>query len=156
MLHVSSYSISQFLSLSTLNRLVQLYPTLHKPMQQSFASLSLKNLNGSVPPVDKSIVETSSLLYCSLPLTGGKVGATGLWRKSVDETLSLSWDCLRILRPSRPRSANHDHQQPLTSLEACSVLPLNLDRLSCCVLVLGDLLRWSSFRSLVTVTSFCT
>jgi hypothetical protein len=48
--------------------------------------------------MDGPVVQATSRLYAVLSVTGGKVGAAGLWRKSVDEILSIGWASLQALR----------------------------------------------------------
>jgi hypothetical protein len=87
----------KILCLETLSQLVLLFPSSHKQLHASFSTLTLKYLNGSSPaPSSMRLVAAASKLYAILPCTGGKVGASNLWRKSVDETLeftqaALSW-----------------------------------------------------------------
>lgn len=83
--------------MQTLTQLVLLFPSSHKLLHASLSTLTLKHLNGSSPaPSSGKLVAAASKLYSVLPCTGGKVGASNLWRKSVDETLeftqgALSW-----------------------------------------------------------------
>jgi hypothetical protein len=70
---------------------VQLHPTLHKPLHPSLSSIAMRFLNGSSAPILNPLLEPASRLYSSLHVTGGKVGASTLWRKAVDETVALAW-----------------------------------------------------------------
>ena len=52
--------------------------------------------------MDGPVVQVTSRLYAVLSVTGGKVGAASLWRKSVDETLSIGWASFHALRTTFP------------------------------------------------------
>jgi hypothetical protein len=52
--------------------------------------------------MDGPVVQATSRLYAVLSVTGGKVGAASLWRKSVDEILSIGWASLHALRTTFP------------------------------------------------------
>ena len=85
--------------METLTELVLLFPSLHKQLHASLSTLALKYLNGSSPaPSSKRLVTTASKLYAVLPCTGGKVGASSLWRKSLDETLEFTQSALSWLK----------------------------------------------------------
>ena len=87
------------LCLETLSQLVLLFPSSHKQLHASLSALTLKHLNGSSPaPSSIRLVAAASKLYAVLPCTGGKVGASNLWRKSVDETLEFTQDALSWLK----------------------------------------------------------
>ena len=85
--------------LTTLARLVPLFPTLHRASHPALATLSLKFLNGSAPhPTSRALLEAATRLYTNLHFTGGKVGAPNLWRRTVDETLASAWTTFFALR----------------------------------------------------------
>ncbi|KAG6903450.1 hypothetical protein C0995_005473 [Termitomyces sp. Mi166 len=87
------------LILTTLARLVPLYPTLYRSSHAALSTLVLRFLNGSAPnPTSDSLLKPASRLYTVLHFTGGKVGAASLWRKSVDETLLFGWNAFLALR----------------------------------------------------------
>ena len=89
----------EVLCFETLSQLVLLFPSSHKQLHASLSALTLKHLNGSSPaPSSKKLVAAASKLYAALPCTGGKVGASNLWRKSVDETLEFTQSALSWLR----------------------------------------------------------
>lgn len=89
----------EVLCLETLSQLVSLFPSSHKQLHASLSALTLKYLNGSSPaPSPMKLVTASSKLYATLPCTGGKVGASNLWRKSVDETLEFTQEALSWLK----------------------------------------------------------
>ncbi|KAH9938362.1 uncharacterized protein B0H18DRAFT_12189 [Fomitopsis serialis] len=59
-------------------------------------------------------------LYSVLPVTGGKVGAANVWRKSLDDTLGYAWNALAAMRrtsqpqllgrsPASHRRSSHGH-----------------------------------------------
>ena len=52
--------------------------------------------------MDGLVTQATSRLYSVLAATGGKVGATSLWRKSVDEILSIGWASLHAVRIAFP------------------------------------------------------
>jgi hypothetical protein len=53
--------------------------------------------------MDGPVVQATSRLYAVLSVTGGKVGAASLWRKSMDEILSIGWASLHALRTTFPK-----------------------------------------------------
>jgi hypothetical protein len=113
--------------------------------------------------MDGPVVQATSRLYAVLSVTGGKVGAASLWRKSVDEILSIGWASLHVLRTTflndgmtsypafkactETTSANMvpPRQAQPNLEEAIVTVPLNLDRLRCAVLALCDLLTYAFF-----------
>lgn len=147
---------AQVLILTTLARLVPLFPTLHRAPHSALSTLSLKFLDGSAPhPTSTALLEAASRLYANLHFTGGKVGATNLWRKTVDETLTSAWTAFLGLRSAFQSEGTSfsilidmyvnsctDHRgPPLSSDEAIVAVPLGIDRLQCCTVVLCHLLR---------------
>jgi hypothetical protein len=52
--------------------------------------------------MDGLVTRATSRLYSVLAVTGGKVGAASLWRKSVDEILSIGWASLQAIRTTFP------------------------------------------------------
>ncbi|OBZ65680.1 hypothetical protein A0H81_14314 [Grifola frondosa] len=124
-----------------------LYPTLHRALYGALSNLALKYLNGSAPsPTPQALVDTSSGLYAVLHLTGGKVGATNLWRKSLDDTLGFAWGAFSQMRTTYPdhgsKSSFRDHSKE----DPIIAVPLALDRLRAAVHVLGHLLRATTSR----------
>jgi hypothetical protein len=151
-------------SLTALATLIPLYPTLNRPYHAALSTLALRFLNGSAPePTEATLLHAASSLYATLHYTGGKVGSSNLWRKSVDETIGCAWIEYATLRstfrtqgmltqiirisgskdgiedvftgsvPKRNVSSNAHHPN--------FAVPLHLDRLKTCVTVLTDLLR---------------
>ncbi|KAI0775967.1 rRNA processing/ribosome biogenesis-domain-containing protein [Trametes elegans] len=136
------------LVVDTLVHIVSLYPSLCRPLHAALSNVALRHLNGSAPnPSPGAMVEACSRLYSVLPLTGGKVGAAGLWRKSVDDTIAFAWGALLQLRTTYPQQAyvNVANPGPLAEDPVVGV-PLALDRLRAGVRVLGDLLRATTSR----------
>ncbi|KJA29888.1 hypothetical protein HYPSUDRAFT_31915 [Hypholoma sublateritium FD-334 SS-4] len=129
------------LCMETLTRLIPLYPTTHRASSTTLSGFTLRYLNGSPTGfTNEAILSAASQLYAVLPLTGGKVGATNLWRKSLDETLAFGWEAFYCLRTTFPtegqfgeRSAPGDEPQ--------NNIPLNQDRLRCSIVILCDLFR---------------
>ena len=92
-------SSMQILAIETLTHLIQVYPSLHRSLHTGISTMTLQYLNGSSPqPMPPAIVAAASQLYSILHLTGGKVGAANLWRKSFDDTINFSWTSLSRLR----------------------------------------------------------
>jgi len=89
--------------METLAEIIIAYPTAHRASSASLSAFALRHLNASsMGPTNQEVLNAASRLYAVLPLTGGKVGATNLWRKSVDETLSFGWEALYSLRTTFP------------------------------------------------------
>ncbi|KAI9056538.1 hypothetical protein FKP32DRAFT_1599270 [Trametes sanguinea] len=136
------------LVIDTLSHIVSLYPSLCRPLLGPLSNVALRYLNGSAPtPTASSMVEACSKLYSVLPLTGGKVGASGLWRKSLDDTLAFVWGAFLQLRTTYndPAYANMA-RQPLSPEDPIISVPLALDRLRGGVQVIQDLLRAATSR----------
>ena len=147
---------TQVLIMTTLARLIPLFPTLHRASHSALSTLSLKFLNGSAPhPISKALLEAATCLYANLHFTGGKVGAPNLWRKTVDETVTSAWTAFLALRTTSQtegtsflisinmyvNSCTENKGPQLSSDEAVVAVPLGIDRLRCCTVVLCNLLR---------------
>ena len=79
--------------------MVSLYPSLCRPLHTQLSNIALRSLNGSTPtPTSSELVEAASRLYAVLPLTGGKVNAPTLWRKSLDDTVAFAWGAFLQVR----------------------------------------------------------
>ncbi|EPQ59104.1 hypothetical protein GLOTRDRAFT_103172 [Gloeophyllum trabeum ATCC 11539] len=105
-------AVLKILALNTLTMLVPLYPTLHKALHGSLSSLTLRFLNGTAPtPLSSDLVKAASRLYAVLHYTGGKVGAAGQWRKSLDDTLAFTWSALNRLLSTFSNSAMLSYTQ---------------------------------------------
>lgn len=135
----------KLLVLTTLTRLVPLYPTLHRPSHAALSALSLRFLDGSAPnPTSKTLLEAASRLYAALHFTGGKVGAANLWRKALDETLGFVWSSFSALRSTFATEGRP--APPVTDIEPHISILLNLDRLRCGTVVICDLLSATTHR----------
>ncbi|RDB22742.1 Pre-rRNA-processing protein rix1 [Hypsizygus marmoreus] len=138
----------KILILESLTKLVPLYPTLNRASHAALSALTLRFLSGNAPnPTRMPLLEAASQLYSVLPHTGGKVGAANLWRKSVDETLAFGWSAFFALRttfPTEGRNASRD--TAVSTDEAVMAIPLNVDRLRCCTVVLCNLLSATTQR----------
>ncbi|KAF8969481.1 rRNA processing/ribosome biogenesis-domain-containing protein [Flammula alnicola] len=126
--------------METLTRLIPLYPTTHRASSAALSAFALRYLNGSVTGLtNQKLTQAASQLYAVLPLTGGKVGAVNLWRKSLEETLAFGWEAFYSLRTTFPIEAQNIHR-PIPGNEPQIAVPLNQDRLRCSVVILCDLL----------------
>ncbi|KAI0375789.1 hypothetical protein BV20DRAFT_984840 [Pilatotrama ljubarskyi] len=130
------------LVMDTLAHVVSLYPSLCRPLHTALSNLALRHLNGSAPnPTPSLLVAACSHLYSVLPLTGGKVGAAGLWRKSLDETVAFAWGAFLQVRSTYSDAAPGNMARPGPPAEDPIVgVPLALDRLRAAVQVIRDLL----------------
>ncbi len=72
--------------------------------------------------MDGPVVRATSRLYAVLSVTGGKVGAASLWRKSVDEILSIGWASFHALRTTFP----NDGMISYPTLEPCTKIKFSL------------------------------
>ncbi|KAH9006875.1 rRNA processing/ribosome biogenesis-domain-containing protein, partial [Lactarius hatsudake] len=141
----------RLLAIDSLSALVPLYTTLHKALHGRLSALCLRQIGVSAGyPTDSSLARAASRLYSVLPATGGKVGSTTLWRKSVDEVMALSWASLHALRTTFrkdgstrcPLRQHHSLQEdPMVSI------PLNVDRLRAAVFALSGLLESTASRA---------
>ncbi|KAI0307217.1 hypothetical protein B0F90DRAFT_1814005 [Multifurca ochricompacta] len=148
----------KLLAIDTLSTMVPLYPAHFKALHGRLSALCLRQINGLARrTMDGSLTQAISRLYSILPVTGGKVGTPGLWRKSVDEVLAIGWASLHAVKSTihhdgligflTPKLCTEKHpanirprqSQPQQEDLAVSV-PLNVDRLRCAVLTLCDLL----------------
>ncbi|EDR12335.1 uncharacterized protein LACBIDRAFT_292824 [Laccaria bicolor S238N-H82] len=134
----------QVCALRTLAHLIPLYPTTSRASYPALSSLALQFLNGSaLSPTNITLLESASQLYAVLHQTGGKVGATNLWRKSLDETLAFGWDAFFALRTTFRDGASSSMNRRNAD---DSLALLNLDRLRSCVVVTGNLLSTTTQR----------
>jgi hypothetical protein len=151
----------QLLALDSLSALVPFYATLHKTLHGRLSTLCLRQISGSAGhPTDGSLAQAASRLYSVLPLTGGKVGSTTLWRKSIDELVALAWASFHALRTTFQRDGliSSSVSNPRTEESSASVgpfrqhqshqedlmvsIPLNVDRLRYAVFALSALLEY--------------
>lgn len=142
--------------MDTLTRLITLYPTAHRAPSAALSAFSLRHMNGSSStPSNTKLLDTISRLYSVLHLTGGKVGAVNLWRKSMEETLSFGHESLFSLRSTFPdegmlyiykillilkKFSGQTIRNPINNEPQIHV-PLNLDRLRCTVTIICNLMR---------------
>ncbi|KAH8830389.1 hypothetical protein DL96DRAFT_1592690 [Flagelloscypha sp. PMI_526] len=118
----------------TLTMMISLHPSLHRQLQPSIAQASLRFLDRNSPdPINHRILHAASKTYSVLPVTGGKVAAANLWRKSVQDTLQSASQAIRSLRLTF-EEGDCPPTDPLLDI------PLNLDRLQSSIVVLQDLL----------------
>ena len=141
--------------MDTLTRLITLYPIAHRASSAALSAFSLRYLNGSATSPSKTkLLDAISRLYSVLHLTGGKVGAVNLWRKSMEEALSFNYESLSSLRSTFPDEGmlytykisllNIVSGQTIkrqTTNEPQIHVPLNLDRLRCTITILCNLMR---------------
>ncbi|RPD67014.1 hypothetical protein L226DRAFT_477086 [Lentinus tigrinus ALCF2SS1-7] len=136
------------LAVETLTHIVTLYPSLCRPLHGSLSTLALCHLNGSSPtPTPSGHVEACSRLYAVLLLTGGKVNAPNLWRKSLDDTIAFTWGAFLQLRTTFADRGHGNIARPAPSAEDPVVaVPLALDRLRAAVQVVKDMLSTPTSR----------
>ncbi|EJF56606.1 hypothetical protein DICSQDRAFT_71225 [Dichomitus squalens LYAD-421 SS1] len=147
LLEKDSSTETAVLAIDTLEHIVSLYPSLCRPLHNQLSNVALRSLNGSAPtPMSDKLVEACSRLYAVLPLTGGKVNAPSLWRKSLDDTMTFAWGAFLQVRTTYPdRGYGVPHLAPPSDDPIVDV-PLALDRLRAATRVIGDLLRTSTSR----------
>lgn len=133
--------IPQILLLNTLSKIVKVHPSAHRASYTTISNVSLRYLNGSWPcPVEEPVMRAASQLFSCLPSTGGKVGAVGLWRNALDETLGIAWTALASVRTTFPDSPQSPKMSP--NDDPHMVVPLNLGKLKACTTVICDLLSY--------------
>ncbi|KAH9482766.1 hypothetical protein JR316_0004866 [Psilocybe cubensis] len=130
----------KILCLNTLSCVIKLYPTAHRASNTVLSALALRHLSGSSQgPTSSELLEAASGFFAVLPLTGGKVGAINLWRKSFDETLAFGLEAFHALRTTFP-IGGPNVPRPILVDEPQVAIPLNQDRLHCSVVTLQKLL----------------
>ncbi|KAF9453001.1 hypothetical protein P691DRAFT_802381 [Macrolepiota fuliginosa MF-IS2] len=133
-------------AVAALVNLVPLYPTLCKASYPTLSNLALRFLDGNPhTPVPFEVLSAASRLYSIIHVTGGKVGASSLWRKTLDETLvfgtSAFWSLRTTFSGTVPANVSiPPNEDPIT------FIPLQLDRLKCAVTILDDLLGTTVYR----------
>ncbi|KAI0750951.1 rRNA processing/ribosome biogenesis-domain-containing protein [Daedaleopsis nitida] len=134
--------------LDALAHVVSLYPSLCRPLHGSLSNIALRSLNGSAPtPTSRELLEASSKLYATLSLTGGKVNAPNLWRKSLDDTIAFAWGAFLQLRTTYPTQGYGNIARPEPPVEDPIIaVPLALDRLRAAVRILEDLFSVNASR----------
>ncbi|KAK2466090.1 hypothetical protein APHAL10511_001732 [Amanita phalloides] len=138
----------EVLILAMLSKLVFLYPNLHRASYSALSSLAMSNLDGRAPgPTNAGLMNTAAQLYVALHFTGGKLSAGDLWKKSIEETVAFGWNSFYALRTTFPtETQSTDVIANAGSDEPVVTIPLNLDRLRCCITILCDLLRAPTYR----------
>jgi len=92
--------------MQTLAVLVHAHPTLHIALQARMYNLTLVHLSGSSPsPSNPVLVQSAADLHAVVHLTGGKVRAAVVWRKSLDATLGSLHESLRELTQTSASSS---------------------------------------------------
>ncbi|KAH9045464.1 hypothetical protein EDB85DRAFT_2070270 [Lactarius pseudohatsudake] len=140
----------RLLAIDSLSALVPLYTTLHKTLHGRLSALCLRQIGVSAGyPTNSSLARAASRLYSVLPATGGKVGSTTLWRKSVDEVMALSWASLHALRTTFRKDASIGPLRQHQSLQEDPMvsIPLHIDRLRGAVFALSGLLESTASRA---------
>ncbi|KAH9049102.1 rRNA processing/ribosome biogenesis-domain-containing protein [Lactarius hengduanensis] len=140
----------RLLAIDSLSALVPLYTTLHKTLHGRLSALCLRQIGVSAGyPTNSSLARAASRLYSVLPATGGKVGSTTLWRKSVDEVMALSWASLHALRTTFRKDASIGPLRQHQSLQEDPMvsIPLHVDRLRGAVFALSGLLESTASRA---------
>lgn len=91
--------IDQVLFLGSLTRIVPLYPTLVRAYFGPLSEVSMAFLlNSSNAPSSKKLLRAASDLHAVLHFTGGKTGAGALWRKLLEDLITLALGSLHGLR----------------------------------------------------------
>lgn len=142
--------------MQTLSTLVLLYPNIHKASYSNISSMVLRLLSGQLQSSSNvSLFRSASQLFSVLHVTGGKVGAATLWRKSVDETLELGWNTYSLLRTTFPFDGlflqclpsihrlciGQRNYKPPANYDPLVAIPLHLEQLRATVMILCDLLK---------------
>ncbi|KAF5363543.1 hypothetical protein D9756_000360 [Leucocoprinus leucothites] len=133
-------------AMRTLANLIPLYPTLHKASYPALSSLALRFLDGHPhAPVPHELLSAASRLYSMIHVTGGKVGASSLWKKTLDETLSFGTNAFWSLRTTFVGQPPANVPLPPNE-DPVTFVPLQNDRLDCAVTILIDLLGATVYR----------
>ncbi|KAL0573964.1 hypothetical protein V5O48_007979 [Marasmius crinis-equi] len=131
------------LALRTITRLVPIYPNIHRANHASLSTLTLRILSANTTHSSRTLRDPAAELYSVLHLTGGKVGAATLWRKSLDERLADAWNAFGALRTSfkgGPVPSSDGSSDPAVAVS------YNLESLSTSVLILRRLLQSPTSR----------
>ncbi|KAG8765522.1 hypothetical protein FRC12_007447, partial [Ceratobasidium sp. 428] len=151
----------KILAIETLSQFTLHHPTHHRAIQQNLHSFTLGHLQGNSPiPSFPSPLSNNSVpslpsaairLHATLPLTGGKVGASVAWRKSVDSAIGTIWNLLVVLRRSYgdvapPATTPATFTLPPLPDDPALAVSLALDRLRCITKLLLHLLATPTAR----------
>ncbi|KAK1233310.1 hypothetical protein PQX77_003536 [Marasmius sp. AFHP31] len=143
------------LALKTMTRLIPIYPNIHRANHASLSALTLRILLETHGHVSRTLSGPAAELHAVLHLTGGKVGAATLWRKSVDERLADAWTAFGGLRTTfgdgqgwGADSFLPPECEPVLdpALDPAASVSLNLERLRSSILTLCHLLRSPTSR----------
>jgi hypothetical protein len=88
----------QTLLAQLLVRIIPLYPTLIRANHAHLSEFCTSVLWGTSTTASAPFVKAVSSLYAVLHFTGGKAGASSLWRKSFDELLTFASGSLHAMR----------------------------------------------------------
>lgn len=123
------------------------YPNAHRPTFSSLSTLALSFLNGGYPRATPTpLVEAASRLYSILHLTGGKVGAANLWRKALEDNMAFGWEAFHAVRTTFPNEGRNNQAPPQTGIDPSIAVPLNVDRIRCCSIIIRDMLSTMTTR----------
>ncbi|KAG8702043.1 hypothetical protein FRC08_003729 [Ceratobasidium sp. 394] len=150
----------KILAVDALTQFTTHHPTHHRALQQNLYSFTLEHLQGSFPLASSASLlldqPTTSLpaaairLHSALPLTGGKVGASVAWRKSVDSAIATIRSLLGTLRKTYgdviPSTTPPSFPLPPLPDDPAIAVPLALDRIRCMVRLLVHLLATPTSR----------
>lgn len=123
-----------------------IYPNAHRATFSNLSTLALSFLNGGYPrPTPAPVMEAAARLYSILHLTGGKVGAANLWRKALDDNLAFGWEAFHAVRTTFP-TEGRNQAPPQTGADPSITVPLSVDRIRCCYIIIRDLLSTMTTR----------
>ncbi|KAJ8086825.1 hypothetical protein PM082_005650 [Marasmius tenuissimus] len=129
------------LALKTITRLIPIYPNIHRANHASLSALTMRISSETHGHVSRTLSGPAAELHAVLHLTGGKVGAATLWRKSLNERLADAWTAFGGLR-----TTFGDGQVSDPSLDPAASVSLNLERLRSSIPILCHLLRSPTSR----------
>ncbi|KAE9410119.1 hypothetical protein BT96DRAFT_953314 [Gymnopus androsaceus JB14] len=130
------------LALTTLTRLIPLYPNIHRTSHTALSTIVSRIFAQSSPShVNQELVGLASGLYSVLHFTGGKVGSANLWRKSLDESIGSAWTAFFGVRTTFPDENGRLPQIQLLHEEPTTSVTLSMERLCASIRVLCDLLQ---------------
>ncbi|EJU06292.1 hypothetical protein DACRYDRAFT_44452, partial [Dacryopinax primogenitus] len=89
----------RLLAMRTLTRMLASYPNAHRSLQTQLNNICLANMRGvSLTPTPAALRQASAALFAMVCVTGGKVGAADIWKKTMLGALRSAVDCVGILR----------------------------------------------------------
>ncbi|KAG7096761.1 hypothetical protein E1B28_004173 [Marasmius oreades] len=131
------------LVLKTITRLVPIYPNIHRASHGGLSAITLNMLFDAPSQSTKVLGDYAAELHAVLHLTGGRVGAATLWRKSMDERLADAWAAFGRLRTS---FSDGQAPTPDPTLHPSVSVTLNLARLRSSIVLLSHLLKSPTSR----------